>query len=155
AVSPATFNAVLRGVAMKAILDASHSDPGQRSHAVMARKDLYDSSVVRAFSDLVGRRVGSGIPPVGPSIAVDRALRRSGHSIDEFDSVSLSQPDMPVALANGSVDGAVVFEPAISTALNLNAGVVLGWLADEYPGQAIAVQVIGPSLIDRPELARR
>jgi NitT/TauT family transport system substrate-binding protein len=121
----------------------------------MARKELYDSGAVRTFADLVGRRVGSGTPPVGPSIAVDRALRRSGHRIDEYDLVTLSQPDMPAALANGSVDGAVVFEPAISTALNLNAGAVVGWLADEYPGQAIAVQVIGPSLIDRPDLARR
>jgi NitT/TauT family transport system substrate-binding protein len=155
AVSPATFNAILRGVAMKAILDASHADPGQRSHATMVRKDLYDSGAVRTLPDLVGRRVGSGTPPVGPSIAVDRALRRSGHRIEQFDLAQLPQPDMPAALANGSIDGAVVFEPAISTALSLNAGVVIEWLADDYPGQAIAVQVIGPSLLDRPELARR
>jgi NitT/TauT family transport system substrate-binding protein len=155
AVSPATFNAILRGVAMKAILDASHADPGQRSHATMVRKDLYDSGAVRTLPDLVGRRVGSGTPPVGPSIAVDRALRRSGHRIEQFDLVQLPQPDMPAALANGSIDGAVVFEPAISTALSLNAGVVIEWLADDYPGQAIAVQVIGPSLLDRPVLARR
>ena len=49
AVSPATFNALLRNVAMKAILDGSHSDPGQRSHATMARKDLYDSGAVRTL----------------------------------------------------------------------------------------------------------
>jgi NitT/TauT family transport system substrate-binding protein len=155
AVSPATFNALLRGVAMKAIVDASHSDPGQRSHAAMVRTELWESGAVRTMSDLVGRRVGSGTPPVGPSIAVDRALRRAGHRIQEFDLVQLSQPDMPAALNNGSIDGAVVFEPAISATLGLNAGVVVGWLADEYPGQAIAVQVIGTSLIDRPDLARR
>jgi NitT/TauT family transport system substrate-binding protein len=155
AVSPATFNALLRNVTMKAILDASHSDPGQHSHATMARKELYDSGAVRTVTDLVGRRVGSGTPPVGPSIAVDRALRRAGHSISEFDLVQLSQPDMPAALLNGSVDGAVVFEPAISTALGMNAGTVIEWLADDYPGQAIAVQVIGSSLLDRPDVARR
>ena len=42
---------------MKAILDGSHSDPGQRSHATMARKELYDSGAVRTFADLVGRRL--------------------------------------------------------------------------------------------------
>jgi NitT/TauT family transport system substrate-binding protein len=155
AVSPATFNALLRGVVMKAILDGSHSDPGQRSHATMVRTELWETGTVRGLPDLVGRRVGSGTPPVGPSIAVDRALRRSGHRIQDFDLVQLSQPDMPAALSNGSVDGAVVFEPAISSALGLNAGVVLNWLADDYPGQAIAVQVIGTSLLDRPDLTRR
>ena len=155
AVSPATFNAVLRGVSMKAILDGSHADPGQHSHATMVRKELWDSGAVRTLPDLVGRRVGSGTPPVGPSIGVDRGLRLYGHRIEEFELVQLSQPDMPAALANGSVDGAVVFEPAISTALNLDAAVVVRWVADDYPGQAIAVQVIGPSLIDRPDVARR
>jgi NitT/TauT family transport system substrate-binding protein len=33
--------------------------------------------------------------------------------------------------------------------------VVLRWVAEDYPGQAIAVQVIGPSLVERPDLARR
>src|SRR5579884_2826576 len=155
ALSPATFNAVLRGVTMKAILDGSHADPGQHSHATMVRKDLWDSGAVRSLPDLVGRRVGSGLPPTGPSIGVDRGLRAFGHRIEDLDLVSLSQPDMPAALANGSVDGAVVFEPAISTALGLNAAVVLRWVADDYPGQAIAVQVIGPSLIERPEVALR
>ena len=155
AVSPATFNALLRGVAMKAILDASHSDPGQRSHATMVRTELWESGAVRVLPDLVGRRVGAGTPPTGPSIGVDRALRSYGLRIQDFDLVQLSQPDMPAALTNGSVDAAVMFEPAISTALGLNGGVVLRWVADDYPGQAIAVQVIGPSLLDRPDVARR
>src|SRR3954469_11384075 len=49
---PGTFNALLRGVTMKAIFDASHADPDQRSHATMVRRDLWDSGAVRALTDL-------------------------------------------------------------------------------------------------------
>jgi ABC-type nitrate/sulfonate/bicarbonate transport system substrate-binding protein len=152
---PGLFNAILRGVPMKAIFDASHTDPDQHSHATMVRRELWDSGAVRTLADLVGRKVGASSPPSGLSIAVDRGLRHYGYRIDDLDKVNLSQPDMPAGLANGSIDAAVVFEPAISTALNQNTAVPLRWLSEDYPGQQIAVQVIGPSLIERPELARR
>ncbi|HLH24225.1 MAG TPA: ABC transporter substrate-binding protein [Chloroflexota bacterium] len=155
AVVPATFNAVLRGVSMKAILDASRGSPGQHSHATLVRKELWDSGAVRTLSDLVGRKVASSSLPGGLGIDVDRGLKREGHRLDELDQVQLPFPDMPAALANGSIDAAIAVEPSISTALNQDSAVVLRWLADDYPDHEIAVQVIGPSLIDRPELTRR
>jgi NitT/TauT family transport system substrate-binding protein len=155
AVVSATFNAVLRGVPMKAILDASHAEPGQRSHAVLVRKDLYDSGAVRTVVDLLGRRVATSSLPGGLSIGVDRHLRAHGHRIEELELVMLPFQDMPAALANGSVDAAIAVEPSITNALRQDAAVVIRWLADDYPGHQIAVQVIGPSMLDRPDLTRR
>jgi len=155
AVVPATFNAVLRGLPIKAILDGSHADPEQRSHATLVRKDLVDSGQVRTLADLVGRKVATSSLPGGLGIDVDRGLRAYGHRVEDLDQVILPFPDMPAALANGSVDAAVAVEPSISTALNQGSAVALRWLSEDYPGHQIAVQVIGPSLVDRPELARR
>ena len=155
AVVPSTFNAALRGVPIKAILDASRAIPGQQSHAVLVRKELWDSGAIRTLPDLVGRRVATSSLPGGLMIDVDRGLRQYGHRIEETEQVQLPFPDMPAALANGSIDVAVAVEPAISTALNQDAAAVLGWLSEYYPDHEIAVQVIGPSLVERPDLARR
>jgi NitT/TauT family transport system substrate-binding protein len=155
AVVPSTFNAVLRGLPMKAILDASYATPEQRSHAILVRKDLYDSGAIRTLPDLVGRKVASSSFPSGLSIAVDRGLRRTGHRLEQLDQVLLPFPDMPAALANGSVEVAVAVEPSITTALNQNSAVAMRWLSEDYPYQQIAVQVIGPNMVSRPDLTRR
>src|SRR5581483_1637609 len=155
AVIPGTFNALVRGVPMKAILDASHAAPDQRSHATVVRKELADSGAVRTLADLVGRKFATSSLVGALGIDVDRGMRQYGRQVEDLDLVVLSFPDMPPALANGSVDAAVMVEPAISAALNLNAGVVLRWLSEDYPGHQIAAQVIGPSLVERPDLARR
>jgi NitT/TauT family transport system substrate-binding protein len=155
AVVPATFNAVLRNVSMKAIFDASRGSPGQRSHAVLVRKDLVDSGAVRTLGDLVGRKVASSSLPGGLGIDVERGLKLQGHRLSELDQIQLPFPDMPAALANGSVDAAIAVEPSISTALRQESAVVLRWLSEDYPDHQIAVQVIGPSLVDRPEVTRR
>jgi NitT/TauT family transport system substrate-binding protein len=155
AVVPATFNAVLRNVSMKAILDASRGSPGQHSHATLVRKDLWDSGAVRTLSDLAGRKVASSSLPGGLGIDVERGLKREGRRLEDLDQVQLPFPDMPAALANGSIDAAIAVEPSISTALKQESAVVLRWLADDYPDHQIAVQVIGPSLVDRPDLTRR
>jgi ABC-type nitrate/sulfonate/bicarbonate transport system substrate-binding protein len=155
AVVPSTFNAALRGLPIKAILDGSRAIPGQQSHAVLVRKELWDSGTIRTLPDLVGRRVATSSLPGGLMIDVDRGLRQYGHRIEDTDQVQLPFPDMPAALANGSIDVAVAVEPAISTALNQGAAAVLGWLSEYYPDHEIAVQVIGPSLVEHPDLARR
>lgn len=155
AVVPSTFHAVLRGLPLRAILDASRAIPGQQSHAVLVRKDLWESGAIRTLPDLVGRRVATSSLPGGLMIDVDRGLRQYGRRIEEADQVQLPFPDMPAALANGSIDVAVAVEPAITSALNQGAAAVLGWLSEYYPDHQIAVQVVGPSLVERPELARR
>jgi NitT/TauT family transport system substrate-binding protein len=154
-VSPATFNAIHRGVPIKAILDASHAEPEQRSHATLVRKELWDSGAIRTLADLVGRRVATSSMPNTIGIDVDRGLREHGRRLSDLDQIVLSFPDMPAALANGSIDAAIAVEPAITTAVSQNAAVVLRWLSEDYPGHQIAVQIIGPNLVSKPELARR
>src|SRR5918911_416005 len=97
AVVPSTFNAVLRGVPMKAILDGSHATPDQRSHATLVRKELWDTGAVRTLPDLIGRKVASSSLPGGLAIDVDRGLRASGHRVEEIDLTMLPFPDMPAA----------------------------------------------------------
>jgi NitT/TauT family transport system substrate-binding protein len=154
-VSISTFNAVLRGLPIKAIFDASHTAPDQRSHALLVGRELSDSGAVRSPVDLVGRKVAESSIPGGLGIDVDKGLRAVGHRVEEFDQVVLPFPDMPAALANGSVDAAIAVEPSITTALKQESAVVLRWLSEDYPGHQIAVQVIGPNLLGKPDLTRR
>jgi NitT/TauT family transport system substrate-binding protein len=118
-------------------------------------RELSDSGAVRSPVDLVGRKVAESSIPGGLGIDVDKGLRAVGHRVEEFDQVVLPFPDMPAALANGSVDAAIAVEPSITTALKQESAVVLRWLSEDYPGHQIAVQVIGPNLLGKPDLTRR
>src|SRR3954454_22804099 len=129
ALIPGTFNALVRNVPMKAILDASHAAPDQRSHATVVRKELVDSGQVRTLADLAGRKYATSSLVGALGIDVDRGMRQYGKQVEDLDLVVLTFPDMPPALTNGSIDAAAMVEPAISAAVNLNAGVPLRWLS--------------------------
>jgi NitT/TauT family transport system substrate-binding protein len=63
---------------------------------------------------------------------------------------------MVPALANASIDAAVLLEPLATTATTRGAGVLWKPLWEFYPQQQVAVIMYGPNLIERdPDLGRR
>jgi ABC-type nitrate/sulfonate/bicarbonate transport system substrate-binding protein len=78
AVQVSLLNALLRDVPVRAIFDTNHFGVGQQGYGVVARKDLWDSGVVRQLTDLVGRKVAIGGAAGGPGIDVERGLQAHG-----------------------------------------------------------------------------
>ena len=152
--SPGIYNALARGVPIKAILDQSHFTPGGKSHVLVVRQALYDAGQLRTPEQLRGRRVALQTVQGGLGINLDRSLRRVGMTIDDADPVQLPLPEHPAALANGSVDAAVTFEPIASRSTETNIAAVIRNLSDDYPGHQVAFVMISTKLLERPEVAR-
>src|SRR5581483_5220416 len=155
AVQVSLLNALLREVPVRAIFDTNHFGVGQPGYGVVARKELWDSSAVRQLTDLVGRKVAIGGAAGGPGIDVERGLQAHGYSLADLDLQIIRQPDIPVALANGAVDGGIINEPGLSATVNREVAVVLNYLSEFYPNHQLAVLASGPSFAARPEVARR
>lgn len=154
AAAPGFFNAIARGLPIKAILDASHYAPGGRSHVVMARQELYDNGQLRSVEQLRGRRVALSSVPGGLGIDLDRALQRVGLTIDAVEQVQIPFVEQAVALANGSVDAAVTLEPFATQISERNVAQVIRYLNDDYPDHQVSFPMISTKLIERPEVTR-
>jgi len=152
--APGTFNAVARGLPIRAILDTSHYAPGGRSHVIMARQDLFESGQLQGVEQLRGRRVALGSVPGGLSIDLDLALRRVGMTVEDVESVQIPFVEQVAALANSSVDAAVTLEPFAMRVAERGAGQTIQYLNDVYPNHQVAFVMISNKLIERPELAR-
>jgi ABC-type nitrate/sulfonate/bicarbonate transport system substrate-binding protein len=152
--APGLFNALARGLPLRAILDASHLAPGGRSHMILARQDLYDSGQLRGVEQLRGRRVALNTVASGLAIDLDLALRRVGLFLDDVDQVQVPFVEQGVALANGSVDAAVTLEPFAGRIVERGVARPLRYLNEDYPDHEVAFAMIGPRLLERPDVVR-
>jgi NitT/TauT family transport system substrate-binding protein len=133
--NPALWNAVARGVPFKLVLDKGSVRPGAGFFALVIRKDVYDAGRGHRLDDLRGLRIAFSPPGKATTIAsaVDAGMQRVGSSVDDLAIESLANPDQVAALANASVEGAVMLEPFLSRALTQGTAVKLMGLDEMYP----------------------
>jgi NitT/TauT family transport system substrate-binding protein len=133
--NPAMWNAVARGVSFKLVLDKGSVRPGASFFALLIRKDVYDAGRGHRADDLGGLRIAFSPPgkATTTAAAMDAGLRRVGSSIDDLVIEPLANADQMIALANGSVDGALLLEPFQSRALRQGSGVRVFGLDEMYP----------------------
>src|SRR5918911_226321 len=133
--NPATWNAVARGVRLKLVLDKGSVRPGIGYTALVIRKDVYDGGRGRGLTDLRGLRIAFTPPGKATTNAMPMAvgMERVGASIDDLVIEPLPFPDMISALANGSVDGAMIVEPFLSRVLRQGSAVRVMGLDEMYP----------------------
>lgn len=148
------FNAMARGIPIKIVADKGYNVPGKGYYRLCIRRDLADE--IRDFRDLKGRKLAVVGTASLDEIALDRCLNAGGLSTRDVDvQVIRAFPDMLVALANGSIDGAMIIEPFI--AQGVARGILDPWKdPSEYdPHAQTALLVYGPSIIKRREVADR
>jgi NitT/TauT family transport system substrate-binding protein len=133
--NPAMWNAVARGVSFKLVLDKGSVRPGASFFALLIRRDVYDAGRGHRLEDLGGLRIAFSPPgkATTTAAAMDAGLQRVGSSIDDLVIESLANADQMVALANGSIDGALLLEPFQSRALRQGSGVRVLGLDEMYP----------------------
>jgi len=133
--NPAMWNALARGVRLKLVLDKGSVRPGAGFLALVIRKDVYDAGRGHTLADLRGLRIAI-TPPGKATIAgfiLSIGMERAGASIDDLTIEPLAFPDMVAALANGSVDGAMIIEPFLSRVLRQGSAVRTMGLEEMYP----------------------
>jgi NitT/TauT family transport system substrate-binding protein len=147
ALSAALVNAVGRDVPIKVVADKGSVPPGFSFQALVVRKDLVDSGRFRGCEHFRGLKVAVSAPGVTLEPALDRALRDCGLSIADVDVTPMGFPDMVVALRGGALDGAMMIEPFLTTAITDGSAVIYKRTEEFYPSQQIAVILYGPHFI--------
>jgi NitT/TauT family transport system substrate-binding protein len=110
---------------------------------------------VKTIADLKGKKVGvAGGPGSGGEYLAAKALERAHLTIRDVDLVNNGNPDIPAALAAGSVDAAIAGPPFSEQALTSGGAKVLA--TDLTPGlMTVAFVGSGKFIKERPETAKR
>jgi NitT/TauT family transport system substrate-binding protein len=155
ALDPSLYNAVARDIPLKIVSEKSRNSPSHGVGAVVARADLYDSGALNEPAKLKGKTIA--VPSNGiPLRYVELALAKGGLTLDDVELTTIPFPDMPVALANKSVDAAWMNEPYLVLAEERGFAHRLASAADLYPTLISNILVISPRFAqENPEAARR
>lgn len=159
-VNVATFNAIARGIPIKMVADKGTAlpSPNKSYMGLVARKDLWDSGVLRKVEDLKGRNIAlNGAKTGGPTtIQLDLLLSKIGLTLNDVNLVEMGFADMAPALAGKSIDAAFMMEPLM--AAGISQGVSVRWMesGDIIPNHQIAIMAYGPKFInERADVAKR
>jgi NitT/TauT family transport system substrate-binding protein len=148
------FNAMSRDIPMKIVADKGVNVPGKGYYRLVVRKDLADK--LKDFKELRGLKIAIVGTASLDEISLARVLD-AGHMTTKDVDVQIirSFPDMLVALANNSIDAAMLIEPFV--ALGIAKGILDPWKdpKDYDPEAQTALLVYGTSMTKRPELANR
>jgi NitT/TauT family transport system substrate-binding protein len=129
------FNAVARGIELRAVADWARSEAGAKAKAAVARRDLWDSGEIRGLADLRGRTVSTIVSTGGQEYQLAKLLQTVGLTLDDVVLKGMTPADQLAALANKGTDAAYFFQPALCTAERRNLGVVLQPIFDDLaPG---------------------
>lgn len=137
----ALFNAVARGLSLKIVADKGSMPPGFGFNAFVVRTDLAGS--IKDYKDLKGRAIAR-LQSTTQEIAIDKALKKGGLTLSDVNLVPLSVPDMIAALANKSIDVALVIEPFAAIAEARGVGKIWKTVDEVYPNQQIALIAYSP-----------
>ncbi|MCL5959358.1 MAG: ABC transporter substrate-binding protein [Chloroflexi bacterium] len=151
--SAAYFNAIARGIDLKIITPMGLLPPKRGSVPIVVTNELYEKASPKTAAALKGKTVAINAKGGIVEYILTKALQKEGLDLKDVETIILSFPDMPTALAGKKVDAIVTAEPYGTRAVQLGAGKVL--LDDILPGKSTTVMFASPKLVtDRPEILK-
>jgi len=120
-IGAAVFNAVAGGTQVR-IVAPLHAERPPMTTALVTSKKAYDSGQITKISDLKGKKVAINARGAATEFWLDAALKKGGLTINDIDLIALAFPDIPAALDNGAIAGAMLAEPL--TTLSEQKGIV-------------------------------
>lgn len=156
AISAGLYNAVNRNIPMKVVADKGRNAPGYGYNAIIVRKDLVDSGVVKTIADLKGRTIATiGVGSTDMSI-INEAMKTVGMTYDDIKQTSLPLPNHLVALENKGIEVTLTPEPLATLIVDKGLGVRLATVDQFYPNQQQTVMVYSYNFMtDRSDVAHR
>ena len=136
-VSAGYFNALEKGLPITIIADRATSPLG---HKLIVRKDLEGS--VKSIKDLEGRTIASNANGSVTSYEVEKILKGGGLTVDDIEFKIMGFPAMTAALANGSVDAALVIPPFSAQIPQNGLGFVLADPDDYADPKPVTLSVV-------------
>ena len=130
AISAGLYNAFDREITMRIVADKGRNVKGMSFQGVMVRKALVDSGAVRTVADLKGKKIAFTGPGANDSSIIDEALRKTGSSFNDVESIYLGLPAHLPAYQNGAIDASIMPEPFRSNVIKSGVAVELIPVAD-------------------------
>lgn len=154
AIVTSLWNSWNRGLDIRIIAPGGLEPMKNSPTALLLSKKAADAGV-KTLADLKGKRVGAaGGPGSGGEYLVAKALERAKLTIRDVNLVNVGNPDIPAALAAGSVDAALAGPPYSEQAVKSGAATVLA--TDLTPGlMTVAFVGSGKFVKERPDAAER
>ena len=154
AIVTSLWNSWNRGLAIRIIapggLEPMH---GSSTDLLLSKKAA--NAGVKTLADLKGKKVAAaGGPGSGSEYLIAKALEQAHLTIRDVNLVNVGNPDIPAALAAGSVDAGLAGPPFSTQALKSGAATVLA--TDLTPGlMTVAFVGSGKFIKERPQVAER
>lgn len=151
----ALYNALANNTGIKIVADNGSIQPNNRDGgALMVRNAL--AGQIKTPADLKGRKIAAlAVSCVTSQLYIEKVLAGSGVSPKEVDYVAMGFPDMVAALANGSVDLAILVEPFVTLAKARNIATSWRGLGEIYPGQQANVIIYSSAFAAKTDVAKK
>jgi NitT/TauT family transport system substrate-binding protein len=147
-VTAGLYNAVARGINIKAVADMGSDPPGYGFQTLVVRNSLIASGGFKDLKDLKGRSIAITGKGTSGTAMIAVLLKKAGLTLNDVRVVVMPVPDSIVAMRNESLDAAMLPEPGPSLAVK--AGVATKIIHDDafYPNQALVVMLYGANFLN-------
>lgn len=146
-ISAGLYNAVARGIHVRAVADLGSDPPGYGFQWLVMRPDHIKSGRYKTLKDVKGMTFATTAPGIATMSQYGHMLKTVGLSLSDVKIIYMPNADALVALKNNAIDASLFPEPVASIAVKL--GVAQKVLADDayYPNQQIAVVLYGATML--------
>jgi NitT/TauT family transport system substrate-binding protein len=155
-INAGTYNAVERGITLRAVADKARNKGTYSYQALVVRKALWDSGAVRSIKDLKGRKFGLTGQAGNSYVVLAEGLRKAGLALGDVEIALMSLPQQSVAFASGAIDASFLPEPFLSAALKSGSAVSMLPVTQLRDDDVTGVITYGEIFMkNRPDVARK
>jgi NitT/TauT family transport system substrate-binding protein len=141
------YNAVIRGLEIRAVADASTDPPGYGWSKLLIRSELVKSGKFKTLKDLKGLTIAGAAKASSSAAQMNRLAQRAGINYADVQRTVLPYPQHVIALQNGAIDGSLTIEPFATLATESGAAVAIIANDQFYPNQEVSCVLCSSTLI--------
>ena len=141
------YNAVLRGIDIRAVADASTDPPGYGWSKLLIRSDLIKSGKFKTIKDLKGLAIVGAAKASSSSAQVAKLLAKAGLKFTDVTRTVLPYGQHVIAFQNGAIDASLTIEPFATLATDTGAAIAVTANDAFYPNQEVSCVLCSSALI--------
>ena len=155
AVAAGLYNAVARGLKLKAIADKGTNIKDYSYKSLSVRKDLIDSKAFTSLADLKGKKVAIVAKGAADESVIHQAVLKAGLTDSDIEVVYLPFPQHLAAFTNKAIDAAISAEPDMTLMERNGVAVRFSGIDAFYPVQQTAVLLANGKFLAEKDVAAR
>lgn len=143
------YNAVIRGVDVRAVADAATDPPGYGWSKLLVRSDLVKSGKFRSIKDLKGMTVAGAARASSSAAQMARLVVKAGIKYDDVKRTVIPYPQHTAAFQNGAIEAALTIEPFATQAVEHGAATFVMGNDEFYPNQEVSCVLCSAAFIKK------